>query len=224
MVQRYDRPYWASWLSWNLLHRFIPHKAEQRKAAWLFAKALRNMPHGSLAIDGGANVGNVTAVLLRRGLEVHAFEPDPVAGDAFERRFAGKPNVRLHRAALGTAASKTLLYRTRQFATRQIKATVSSSIYPRAAHGETDTVEVEVVDLPAFISNLGRRVDLLKLDIEGAEVAILNRIVDAGLHGKIGLIFAETHERHSAELAERTRALRQRIAREGITNIYLDWR
>ncbi len=182
------------------------------------------MPSGALAIDGGANVGRVTAAFVRQGLEVHAFEPDPVAGEIFGTRFGSEPTVHLHRAALGARASRMKLYRTKKFATQPAKATVSSSLFPRATHDEQNAVDVEVVDAVAFIRDLGRPVALLKLDVEGAEVDILERLIDEGIHRDIGFIVAETHERHSPLLAERTAKLRARIVAEGIDNINLDWR
>jgi FkbM family methyltransferase len=224
VVGRVDRPYWFSWLNWHLHQRFRRHKAAQRRAGWQFVNHIRAMPPGSLVIDGGANVGNVTSLFARHGFEVHAFEPDPAASAVFERRFGDNPMIHLHCAALGTEATTMRLYRTKQFATRGVKATTSSTLFPRESHSDADSAEVEVVDLAAFIAGLGRRVDLLKLDVEGAEIPILERVIDLGLHREIGLVFAETHERHSPDLAERTARLRRRLEREAIANINLDWR
>jgi FkbM family methyltransferase len=224
MVQRVDRPYWFNWLGWHLHQRHRTHKAARRRAVWAFINRIRAMPPGSLAIDAGANVGRVTAALARRGFEVHAFEPDPVAADVFAARFAGRPPVHLHRAAVGARAGTLRLYRTKAFARRPRKATTSSSLFRRDVHDAANAVEVEVVDLVEFIRGLGRPVDVLKLDVEGAEVEILERILDDGLHRRIGIVVAETHERHSPELARRTGELRRRIAAEGIANVDLDWR
>jgi FkbM family methyltransferase len=116
------------------------------------------------------------------------------------------------------------LYRSKKFERRPQAATKSSSLYRRTVHGDTDSVDVDVVDLSRFIENLGQPVDLLKLDVEGAEVEVVGRLIDRGIHKKIGVIFAETHERHSADIAARTLQLRARIASEGIDNINLDWR
>ena len=112
MVKRVDWPYWVNWLGWHLHHRHRRHKADKRRAAWEFINHIRRMPRGSLVIDGGANVGKVTAAFVRQGFEIHAFEPDPVASATFERRFGTNPLVHLHRAALGTRAT-TMRSRTR---------------------------------------------------------------------------------------------------------------
>ena len=81
---------------------------------------------------------------------------------------------------------------------------------------------VDQIDLPAFIAALPR-VSLLKLDVEGSEVPILERLLDTGMASRIDCIFAETHERSVPELSARTVALRQRIARENLLHVSLDW-
>lgn len=79
------------------------------------------------------------------------------------------------------------------------------------------------LDLIAFIDALPRRVSVLKLDVEGAEVPVLEKLLDTRVIDKINHIFAETHERKVPELAARTLALRNRIAFERRNKLNLDW-
>ena len=224
MAQRVDRPYWFNWLRWNLYDRHQKDYPVQRRAIWDFFNHIRTMPRGSLVIDCGANVGNVTRAFVRLGFEVHAFEPDPYARQFLERRYGKHPLVTIHPKAVGAAPGRLTLYRKADFARKPKRSTVSSSLLRRPVHGDANNVEVDVIDLSAFIRGLGRRVDILKLDVEGAEVEIIEHLIGDGTSNLIGMIYAETHERHSTELAERTLRLRQRIAAEKIGNINLDWR
>ena len=223
MVKRLHWPYWANWVGWQVYHRHRRKRAAARRATWDFLKLVQTLPPGSLAIDGGANIGNVTAALARRGIEVHAFEPDPFAAAIFAERFRGKPNVHLHRQALGARPDRAVLYRTVGFDARPLAHSTASSLIQRGAHDAAGAAEVEVVDLVQFIRGLGRRVDILKLDVEGSEADILERILDEGLDREIGAIFIETHESFSADLAERIAALRKRVKAAGTRNINLDW-
>jgi FkbM family methyltransferase len=223
MSLRVDRPYFVNWLHWNLYYRLFAKNGRHHASAWEFIRRIRSMKPGSLVIDGGANVGRVTHAFRRCGFEVHAFEPDPYAAEIFARRFAGDTMVHLHPAAVGARADRLKLHRTTKFARKPRRATISSSLVHRPIHGDDFSVDVDVVDLIAFIGGLGRHVDILKLDVEGAEVGIIERILDEGIHRDIGAIYVETHERFSPEIAERTQRLRDRIAAEGITNIDLDW-
>ena len=60
-------------------------------------------------------------------------------------------------------------------------------------------IRVDVVDFIAYIEALDRDVRILKMDIEGAEWGILNRLVDHPILSRIDCIFVETHERQDPE-------------------------
>jgi FkbM family methyltransferase len=84
--------------------------------------------------------------------------------------------------------------------------------------------QVECVDLDAFIRHLKKRVRLLKLDIEGSEIAVLNRLLDSGTIDLIDLVVAETHDKWIPSLFEGTDTLRHRIEAAGLSDkIRLDW-
>ena len=104
----------------------------------------------------------------------------------------------------------------------EIDTTVGSSF----VFGETKDVtstDVECIDLAAFISRIPH-VRLLKLDIEGSEIPVINHLMETGAIEKIDLTVVETHERFSAELAADTAQLRSAIAAAGMeTRIRLDW-
>jgi hypothetical protein len=61
------------------------------------------------------------------------------------------------------------------------------------------------------------------MDIEGAEVSVLERLLESGLYGRIGQAFVEVHDRKVRELAERTERLRRLLRERGISNIDLGW-
>ena len=90
-----------------------------------------------------------------------------------------------------------------------------------------DGVEVELIDFPAFLTDLltrHSRIAFVKMDIEGAELDLLEAMETHGFFEKVGLTVAETHERKFAHLAPRFAALRTRIAaRHPITRVNLDW-
>jgi hypothetical protein len=66
-------------------------------------------------------------------------------------------------------------------------------------------------------------VRVLKLDIEGPENAVLNRLLDTGTIILVDLVVAETHEWNPTLLAA-TNALRERIDGEGLAaKVRLDW-
>lgn len=63
----------------------------------------------------------------------------------------------------------------------------------------------------------------MKIDVEGAEVPILEAIISNGLMDRIDRIFAETHEKKIPQLAERTERLRREARARWPDRINLDW-
>ena len=84
--------------------------------------------------------------------------------------------------------------------------------------------EIECISLSDFIQSLHRQVRLLKLDIEGSEIPVLNQLLDIGSINFVDLTVVETHERQMPHLLDVTAALRDRIKKEGLEKkIRLDW-
>jgi FkbM family methyltransferase len=112
-------------------------------------------------IDLGANVGYSVLYWLRTfpGADITAFEPHPTHCEQIRRHLRlnrMEDRVRLIEAAAGTADGHAILSDREN----------SSSVV-----GTTDGLSVPVVDV--FAAAVGGSVDLLKIDIEGAEYPIL---------------------------------------------------
>ncbi len=126
---------------------------------------------GDTAIDGGAHLGVYALSLAQRvGIsgQVHAFEPHPETRTLLSQAvvmngFAGR--VLVHGAALGDAS-----HRGRLRAGRQRSAHAHACLAHRTARASrTERLfPIDIVSLDAF--EFDRRVALLKLDVEGAEL------------------------------------------------------
>ena len=118
-------------------------------------------------VDVGANVGAAVAFFKARRphARVHAYEPDPRAFVKLAANVGGLPGVTLHEEALGGADGTLTLYSSRQ-------SWSSSAV--RRPEGGSEPVTVRQSTLPSARARDGLPgVDLLKLDAEGAEFAIL---------------------------------------------------
>ncbi|MEA3210047.1 MAG: hypothetical protein QOE70_3104 [Chthoniobacter sp.] len=191
-----------------------------------YGERLRGIPlnPGDIAIDCGANVGNVTEHLAAHGATVYAFEPNPHAFARLAERFASRPTVHCLNQAVLDRPEKLRLFMHTQAPEDQVKWSVGSSILDFKSNvNPGDATEVEAVDLAAFVLGLGQPVRLIKLDVEGAECRIVNRLIDSGAIQKVHLLLVETHDDKIPELRKETDELRSRIAREQLTNIRLDW-
>ncbi|MCB2129400.1 MAG: FkbM family methyltransferase [Rhodobacteraceae bacterium] len=185
---------------------------------------------GDVVLDCGANVGDVTFPLAETGAFVHAFEPDPYAFGKISERCADLPNVTLHNAAVGTASGSVRLMRAANFDDNPKGGSVKSTVIAGGRNideADGSGIDVTLVDLPDFIRTVVKdhgRIAFLKMDIEGAELDLLEAMLEQDLFENIGLTVAETHEKKFHELRPRFRALRHAIAgRFPITKVNLDW-
>jgi FkbM family methyltransferase len=190
------------------------------RASWQFEQIVTRLTSSDVVIDCGASNGRCTGLLAANGATVYAFEPDPHGFAGLEAMFRGVPNVHLLRQAVGLDVRQAALYRHAKFADNPNRFVQSSSLFTARDNGQ-EFVMVDQIDFPAFIQALSCRIAILKLDIEGAEVPILERLLDTGLIERFDYVFAETHERVIPALVERTMALRTRVA--SLRNINLDW-
>jgi FkbM family methyltransferase len=183
---------------------------------------------GDVAVDCGANRGDVTAQLAAAGAQVHAFEPDPYSLAKLAERFAGAENVHLHAAAVGTAAGSIHLMRAANWEENPDLASVKSTVVTGGRNiAEGPGIEVAVIDFPGFLRDLivtHGRIAFVKMDIEGAELDLLSAMLHERLFDHIQLTVAETHERKFKDLRPRFAALREAVAASyPPTRVNLEW-
>jgi FkbM family methyltransferase len=180
---------------------------------------------GDIAIDCGANIGNVTAAFVRGGAFVHAFEPNPDAFAVLAGRFSDDPNVELRQEAVLDRAGSVRLYLHVDAAEDPVGASVGASVLPFKANVDAERyVVVDAIDLSQFVLALPRPVRVVKIDVEGAECPIVNRLIDTGAIERTETVMVELHDRHIPELSRDYAALRERLGREGLEDrVLTDW-
>lgn len=214
----------------NLLARLrkldtIRRNKKQRPERIALEEALKNFKPGDVAIDCGANVGTITELFAQAGAEVYAFEPHPAAFSALSKRVQSYPNAKAFQACITADGKPVKLYLHKWDQEDPAYWSTGSSIIAEKRNVEEGrSVEVEGVNLVEFIKQLAKPVGILKMDIEGAEVAVLNHLLDEGLHERIGQAFVEVHAIQIPHLAKATEKLRDRLESMGATHFRLDWR
>lgn len=184
------------------------------------------LEQGAIAIDCGANVGDITAILARDGATVYAFEPNPHAFERLTRRFANAPNVKCLQQGVAGSNGRAKLFFHKQAGEDPVFWSTGSSVLDFKSNVDTGTfADVETIDLAEFVKSLGQAVEIVKMDVEGVECPIVNRLIDSGAIGSIRHLFVETHDHRIPELADETQALRERVAREGLSDVIdLTWK
>lgn len=177
-----------------------------------------------IVIDCGANVGKITLLLAKTKAKVYAFEPNRFAFEVLAHKTSRYPNVvRIQKGVSHKKEKAKLYYHEKSNDDEILWSSGSSLLNFKSNILKEKYQEVELIDLSEFINNLARRVKVLKIDVEGVEVDILNRLIDTGVINKIDHVFVETHDHKIPELKQETDALRKRLDTEQIKHVDLNW-
>lgn len=162
-----------------------------------FSEVLTETRAGDLCIDLGANIGSITRRMALTGADVISFEPDPGAFATLQKTVHDLSNVTLVHKAAGHQPDSLLLRRSAKWSPDDPSGHTegSSIVHSGKDIADENAIRVDVVDIIAYIEALDRDVRILKMDIEGAEWDILNRLIGHPILSRIDCIFVETHER-----------------------------
>lgn len=179
---------------------------------------------GDIVIDCGANIGKYTNMFSSLGAEVFAFEPDPNAFSVLQQKTKNKSNVHIYQKAVGIKEDNLRLYFHKENKKNPIEYSQGSSLLDYKGNVDKDNfVDVEVIDLGSFINSLPKSVKIIKIDIEGAEVDLLNNLINRKIIQNIPYVFVETHDNKIPELKEGMNKIRKIISENNLKNIRLDW-
>jgi FkbM family methyltransferase len=128
-----------------------------------------------VAIDAGGNRGDYTRVVLQTAqaagcaVEIHIVEPSPACVAILRESFAGAQNVRIVAAALGDYEGEAGLHEGKSGSSQ-----ASLMMRPGFATDAANTIAVPIIRIADYIAQARlTHIDLLKLDVEGSELAAL---------------------------------------------------
>ncbi|TRV43938.1 MAG: FkbM family methyltransferase [Microcystis panniformis Mp_MB_F_20051200_S9] len=142
------------------------------------------LPH-RLAVDIGANRGDVSSRLLQAGYQVYAFEPFPPVIDKLKNRLGDHPNFQLFPLAIGSENQTQELhiatdetpdntYQDASFYSSLTKHSLSEGLV------FTDTISVTVKTLASLhdTEELPKDIGLVKIDTEGFDLEVIKGMVN----------------------------------------------
>lgn len=171
---------------WMLVHRFDPAQTPALTMAGqsrdqpdieMLGRLCKNAGYGAVFVDIGANVGAYSFGVRRFCAEVHAFEPQRIIFNMMCGSVAlnGWLNVRCYNVALGRGPgqvevpqfdyNKALSFGSVEFGPEQREQLSQARAHVAA--------RVEYVELRTLDSYNFPRIDVLKIDVEGMELAVL---------------------------------------------------
>lgn len=146
--------------------------------------------------DVGAAVGRLSSAYLRLfpAATIHAFEPHPESFAELARRLGSDPRVRLENVAVADRAGTTAFHVNRLPYTSSLLARPAATrrYYP-GRDGLQRRIDVPVVTLDEYCGRHGiPRIDVVKLDIQGGELAALRGMEGLLRAARVDAIFTET--------------------------------
>src|SRR5262245_57968059 len=191
---------------------------EHIDAMWREEEMLRRLVgalrEGDVFYDIGANIGLMSiAVALNagdKGLSLHAFEPEPKNAQALRANLAlnDLSSVRVHELALGDRKGAVTLYLDSHVGAG------SHSLIPRRGLRSEATVALERADDLAGTLGAPR---VVKIDVEGAEFAVLRGMEEQLRRHAVRDLFLELHPKALAASGADEHALRRGLEEPGYT-------
>lgn len=153
----------------------------RRVGVYQFGKISRAIAHAKrrrVALDVGAHVGFWSMWLAESFERIHAFEPVPEHAECWRRNLAGIQNATLREAAVGRECGRAGLAVER-----------ANSGLSHVSGGD----DVEMVAIDALVVGA---VDLIKIDTEGFESAVLDGAIET-IRRNLPVIVVETNGQHA---------------------------
>ncbi|MBT5637033.1 MAG: FkbM family methyltransferase [Candidatus Peribacter sp.] len=185
-----------NFLKFRFSEEVLSDKYSDREKTAMQTKELieiESLNSDSIVLDIGANYGEVERVLSPVGCKVYAFEPHPLFFSMLEKNYADNDNIVLSNSAIWKTNEKKTFYFKRAASALNGGATLMSE-----KTNITDlslNVEVTCLDVSELIATIDKPIDVLKMDVEGAEYEILQRLYESGAYKNVKSIYFEDHSR-----------------------------
>lgn len=150
-----------------------------------------------IVFDVGANHGDTVQQYLKLfgRARIHGFEPFPDAFEDFRRRFADQPRVIPHQTALADRVGRVDFHSFDNDATNSLFPFArDADRFVEGAMGTKEVLSVACTTVDDFCRGEGiDRIDVLKLDVQGAELRVLRGAERVLSRRRIGLVFLEVN-------------------------------
>ncbi len=178
----------------NILDALFRPKVVKRNKPFEVQKRLLSRADDLVIFDVGAYVGEIVATYKRMFPQstIYCFEPFP---DSFQKlnRFSGDASIKAHQIAFSDKEGKTTFHINVDLSCNSLLPPTESDFKCYSAKSIKDgEIQVETNTLDNFCASTRRSfIDILKLDVEGAEVKVLEGASRMLSKQAIKLIYSE---------------------------------
>jgi FkbM family methyltransferase len=181
-----------------------------KDGGWWFTPEDLNADSIVYSLGVGDDIDFDLSLIEKYGAEVHAFDPTPSSIDMLDARDLPQ-QFAFHPWAVSATDGSLMLY-------PHLKkdGTKSDVMYTMIAEEETvdDAIEVPAYSLSTISERLGHdRIDLMKMDIEGAEYEVLDGLLSSSI--KPTQLLVEFHHRFPGIGLEKTADIIERLRGAG---------
>ena len=199
---------------WNVYRRLD----YQTRLAW------SKLGPGSVFVDVGANVGEISRVAHSKGAVVHCIEPNPWAMQSLKRALSQDDRAHFYDFAASKSDGTAHLFLHEEHEDNPKRFSSGSSLVGSKPNVSRTGLSVPSRDLSLFLLELGR-VDFLKIDIEGYEIELVPHLVGSLDWELIGFVAVETHDKEKwADLRGPTLEMKELVEAAGLaTKFSWNW-
>jgi FkbM family methyltransferase len=152
-----------------------------------------DLPTGAMVLDVGAYEGSWSMRLLNRpslqdrnDVRIHAFEPEPSAIERCRDTVANEQRIELHPFGLGGSQRREQL---------NVEGPGSSIYADPLAVRALESVAIELRDVAEVLASINAEfIDLIKINIEGGEFELIDRLHETGWLGRTRTLIVQFHE------------------------------
>tara|TARA_R100000008_G_C3526297_1_gene136772 strand:+ start:21 stop:782 length:762 start_codon:yes stop_codon:yes gene_type:complete len=150
----------------------------------------------------GREIETLTSDPFPKNIQIYSFEPHPVFFKDLKEKYGDKSNVHLYQTAVSFTNHKGLLFFKGSEGINAKNAGASLCIHkideaydtPRdKAESESSKITVDCVDIAELMNALNCEIDFLKLNVEGLEYSLIDRLLNTGLISKVKNILLSDH-------------------------------
>ncbi len=158
------------------------------------------LSEGNCAVifDVGANIGD-TAISYHQlfpAAKIYAFEPFPASFTSLSDRVSGISKIRTFQNGIADRSGKMKFYVNHNTSTNSLLVPQKMGLSSDKQVANKNNIEVEVITIDNFCeANNIIAIDILKLDIQGGELAALKGAAKMLANKKINLIYTEAYFR-----------------------------
>jgi FkbM family methyltransferase len=159
----------------------------------------------SMVFDLGGYEGQWSSDIVAKYLcHIHVFEPVPRMADRIAKRFARNPLVAVHDFGLGPETTTAKIW---------LDGDASSMLHSRSARNKgLDVEDVRIIGFQEFLQEQAiTAIDLMKINIEGAEYDLLEYIIERDMAGLVANLQVQFHD-FAPDAEARMTAIQYRLA------------